>query len=207
MKKLSKKILIFDLDGVIIDSKKNMQISWTEVQKKFFLNHINFETYFKNIGKPFYEILKSLGLKNNFSSIAKVYQNTSLKNQKEITYYKNTIEVLKELKKKKFVLSILTSKDLKRTKNFLKNNLSLFKYIQCDDKRSKGKPHPDKIYKIIKLLNVKKEDCVYIGDTNVDYLTAKNSGIDFVFASWGYGKNLNYKHKCRSIRDLKKLLK
>ena len=207
MKKLSKKILIFDLDGVIIDSKKNMQISWSEVQKKFFLNHISFETCFKNIGKPFYEILKSIGLKNNFSSISKVYQNTSLKNQEEITYYKNTIEVLKEFKKKNFVLSILTSKDVKRTKNFLKNNLSLFKYIQCDDKRSKGKPYPDKIYKIIKLLNVQKEDCVYIGDTYIDYLTAKNSGIDFVFASWGYGKNLNYKYKCRSIRDLKKLLK
>ena len=102
MKKLSKKILIFDLDGVIIDSKKNMQISWTEVQKKFSLNHINFEIYFKNIGKPFYEILKSMGLKNNFSSIEKVYQNTSLRYQNEITYYKNTIEVLKELKKKKF---------------------------------------------------------------------------------------------------------
>ena len=58
MKKLKKKLLIFDLDGVLIDSKDNMKLAWTEVQKKYFLNNIAFENYFKEIGRPFIEILK-----------------------------------------------------------------------------------------------------------------------------------------------------
>ena len=38
MKKLRKKVLIFDVDGVLVDSKKNMELSWNEVQ-----NHCLFE--------------------------------------------------------------------------------------------------------------------------------------------------------------------
>ena len=34
---MSKKTFIFDLDGVLIDSKKNMQISWNRVNKKYSL--------------------------------------------------------------------------------------------------------------------------------------------------------------------------
>ena len=60
---------------------------------------------------------------------------------------------------------------------------------------------------IIKKLNVNKKDCIYIGDTHIDYLTAKNAGIDFMFAMWGYGKNYNYKHKSKSILELEKIFK
>ena len=52
-----KKILIFDLDGVLINSISNMKISWNSTSKKFDLN-INFEEYKKNIGLPFKKILK-----------------------------------------------------------------------------------------------------------------------------------------------------
>ena len=63
MKNLNKKkLLIFDLDGVIFDSKKNMELAWNETSKKYNLN-ILFPLYFKRIGIPFLEILKSLGVK------------------------------------------------------------------------------------------------------------------------------------------------
>ena len=65
MQKLSfKKNIIFDLDGVLLDSLKNMLISWNSVNKKFDLN-ISFEKYYKHIGVPFKDILKSLNIKKN----------------------------------------------------------------------------------------------------------------------------------------------
>ena len=82
----------------------------------------------------------------------------------------------------------------------------LFSIIQCPQKNLIGKPYPDQILNVIKKLNVKKKDCVYIGDTNIDYLSAKNAKIDFIFAEWGYGSNHNYKLTIKNITKLKSLL-
>ena len=60
----SKKIIIFDLDGVIIDSKNNMKISWETCCKKNNMN-ITFLSYFKFIGLPFKKILILLNIKKN----------------------------------------------------------------------------------------------------------------------------------------------
>lgn len=206
MKKLKKKLLIFDVDGVLIDSKKNMELSWKKVQHEHSLYKISFENYFKHVGKPFFVILKLIGVKTNYEKIRKTYQIESIKHQNKIRYYDKTIETLKKLKKKNYNLNIVTSKDFYRTKKFLGKNINLFNKIECDNKRTKGKPHPDKINKIIRQLKFEKEDCIYIGDTNIDYLTAKNSNIDFVFAEWGYGNKFSYKYKCKKIISLLKIL-
>ena len=202
MKKLKKKLLIFDLDGVLIDSKDNMKFAWTEVQKKYFLNNIAFENYFKEIGRPFIEILKIIGIKKNFKNISLTYKLASIKYLNKIRYFNNVLETLKLLKAKNFELSIVTSKDLKRTKKILDKNINLFTHIECDDGKSKGKPHPNKILKIIKKTQFEKSNALYVGDTNIDYLTAKNSNIDFMFIKKGYGKNFNYKYKCNTVSDL-----
>ena len=206
MTKLKKKFLIFDLDGVLIDSKKNMSLSWKKVQDKHLLHNINFNQYFKHIGRPFNDILRLIGVKKEFNKINKTYQIESIKNKNKIKFFKNTTLVLKKLKQKKYSLNILTSKDKKRTMKFLGKNVNLFNHIECDTIYTKGKPHPDKMNKIIMKSKYKKSDCVYIGDTQVDYLTAKNAKIDFIFAKWGYGKNYNYKYKCKEIKSLLKIL-
>ncbi len=202
----NKKIIIFDLDGVLFDSKKNMSISWKKVQNIHNLNNVLFEEYFKHIGKPFNEILKLIGIKKNHEKISQTYQNESSKHKSTIKYFNKTIQTLSYLKKKNYVLNIVTSKDFKRTKKFLGKKIYLFKYIECHSFKKKGKPNPQMILNIIKKNNARKSECIYIGDTQVDYQTAKNANIDFMFALWGYGKNYNYKYKCETIADLPKKL-
>ena len=74
-----KTLYLFDLDGVIIDSKENMELSWNSVNKKYKLN-ISFEKYFSLIGRDFKEILKILKIKNkNLASIEKSFKNSSIK--------------------------------------------------------------------------------------------------------------------------------
>tara|TARA_B100000575_G_scaffold279920_1_gene268813 strand:+ start:12148 stop:12771 length:624 start_codon:yes stop_codon:yes gene_type:complete len=204
---LIKKLIIFDLDGVLIDSKKNMELSWLKVQKKHNLEKIEFDEYFKHIGRPFYEILKKIGIKKNFSKIQKTYQIESINQITKISFYQKTISTLKKLKSRNFDLAIVTSKDHYRTKIFLHKYVNLFSSIEGGKKNLKGKPHPYKINKTIKLLNVSKSLCVYVGDTYIDYLTAKNSGIDFIFAKWGYGQDKNYSHVCKQISDLEQVIK
>ena len=52
-------LVVFDLDGVLLNSKQNMKISWNVVNKKYNFR-INFSNYFKHIGIPFFQILKKL---------------------------------------------------------------------------------------------------------------------------------------------------
>ena len=201
--KIQKKIIIFDIDGVLIDSKLNMKKAWGSVQKKFLLKKIKFSNYFDKIGLPFEEILKRLSIKSNHKKIKKCYDDKYLKNINLIKFYNGTYKELINLKNMNFKLCINTSKDLKRTKIILKKYKRLFRFIQCPQKNLKGKPYPDQINNVIKKLKVKKKDCIYIGDTRFDFLSAKNAKIDFLLAKWGYGINKNYK----SINNIKKIKK
>ena len=48
------------------------------------------------------------------------------------------------------------------------------------------KPAPDSVFKALKELKARKEDAVYIGDSEVDYNTALNSGLPCICVTWGF---------------------
>lgn len=48
------------------------------------------------------------------------------------------------------------------------------------------KPAPDEVYYALEKLGVSKERAVYVGDSDVDFMTAKNSGLDCISVSWGF---------------------
>ena len=200
------KLFIFDLDGVIFDTKSNMRASWNFVKKKYNLN-IKFNDYFSLIGVPFNKILKRLKIIKNKNYIAQSY---SLKSKEKISLvkiYPGVRQVLKEIKKSGKV-AVVTSKDKRRTEIFLnKFNLS-FDAVCCPQKGLKGKPDPDQILKILKKFSIKKKDCVYVGDMLIDSLAAKNAKIDFIITNYGYyPQNFKKYNKYQKINKFKDLLK
>lgn len=48
------------------------------------------------------------------------------------------------------------------------------------------KPSPDMVNAVLSVLGVEKEAAFYIGDSDVDFETAKNSSLDFIGVSWGF---------------------
>lgn len=48
------------------------------------------------------------------------------------------------------------------------------------------KPSPDMVNAALSVLGVEKESAFYIGDSDVDFETAKNSSLDFIGVSWGF---------------------
>jgi len=204
--KIKKKIVIFDVDGVLLNSKINMSKSWKSVQKEFGYKDIGFQKYFDRIGQPFEIILKQLGIENNFKNIKNSYDKESIRNKNLVKYYPGVIKELKILKSLGFVLCIVTSKDRLRTNLLISKTKKYFRLIQCPEKNLKGKPFPDQLLKVINKLKVKKKECVYIGDTNFDFLAAKRAKIDFIFATWGYSLNQKYKYSINKINDLHDIL-
>ena len=92
------KLIIFDLDGVLINSLKNMEYALKNTNKRLGLN-LKFSRYKKYIGLPFFEILRKIGVKKNFSEIEKSYKFFSKKKINKIRINKSTITEIKKLKK------------------------------------------------------------------------------------------------------------
>jgi phosphoglycolate phosphatase len=175
---------VFDLDGVIFDSKLNMSLAWKQTREKLNLKP-TFISYFKNIGKPFDQIMKSLNI-DPIPEASNCYKEHSLKYIKKIKLYHNVKKILNILKKRNIKFSIVTSKDRTRTM-FLLNKFKIYPHsIHCPRKNIPGKPNPDMLIAAIKKNRIKNLNCCYVGDTYIDYKAAKNANIDFIFAKYGY---------------------
>jgi HAD superfamily hydrolase (TIGR01549 family) len=194
---------IFDLDGVIFDSKENMFFSWNATKKKFKLKP-TFASYFKNIGKPFDEIMKSINIKPN-PRITSCYKENSLKYIKKIKLYSNVRKILQILNRRNIKFSIVTSKDRTRTK-FLLNKFKIYPHsIHCPRKNILGKPNPKLLFSAIKKNRLNDLKVCYVGDTYIDQQAAKNAGIDFILAKYGYSNKKFPKNQSsiKSFKDLK----
>lgn len=198
-----KTLFLFDLDGVIIDSKKNMELSWNSVNKKFKLN-VTFEKYFSLIGRDFKEILRKLNIKNkNLDDIEKTFKNASIKNFNKYKLFPKVKVVLRSLIRKKIKIGIVTSKDCLRTNKILKKFSLKFNEVRCSNGILAGKPNPDKIFSILKKLKINKANTIYVGDMVVDKKTAKNAGVEYIHALYGYSpKKINHKNTIQSFDEL-----
>ncbi|WP_075483190.1 HAD family hydrolase [Candidatus Pelagibacter communis] len=192
------KLIIFDLDGVLINSFTNMRIALKRLS--FYLKEkIDFNIYKENIGLPFEKIMQNMKIKGDHKKIKERYIKFSEQNLKKIKISKNNLKILRRIRKY-HKLAIFTSKDRKRTLKILKRYNLFNTYITADDVIN-GKPNPEGLLKIIKKFKVEKKNCYYVGDTIYDFYAAKNAKINYLHASWGLTKKI----KIRRIRYIKTL--
>jgi len=181
-----KKLVLFDLDGVILDSKINMELSWNEVCKEHNLS-IKFEDYFSKIGRPFKDILDILGIIEGQDDIEKTFNETSIRLLDIVTFYNGVELVLNKLSGSGIKTGIVTSKNTLKTSKILELLNFEFDIVQTPNNELQGKPEPDHILHAISELNMTAGDTLYIGDMDVDYQAAKSAKVDYIHALWGYG--------------------
>ena len=57
--------------------------------------------------------------------------------------------------------------------------------VLCADKVQRPKPHPDMLIKIMRLLKVRKEETLYVGDMTIDVLTGRGARVRTVAVATG----------------------
>ena len=197
-------LIIFDVDGVLIDSKKNMKIAWEKLCKDYKLN-ISFEEYFKHIGISFKNILNKLKIYHNQDILEKNYFKNSKKFVNSIRPYKGVNNILKLLQKK-YLLSIVTSKNKKNTKIILKKFFPKIKFslICAPTSKLKSKPNPDLFNYTFKKLKISRKSSIFIGDTIYDLKGSQKAKTNFIFAKYGYSKKkINSKYVIKNMHELK----
>ena len=201
-----KGLIIFDLDGVLLNSEKNMDYAWTKTCKKLHIS-IKFDKYKKYVGLGFFEILKKLRInKNKHLEAYKFYNLYSKNGINKMKLFPHVKKVLKKIKST-YEISLFTSKNKSRVNKILiKFNLNFSKVITLDDV-SKPKPSPEGLNKIIKCFKFKKKDIFYVGDTFHDFKAAQSANINYIHCNWGFKKLKKKIYYLNRMNDLIKLLK
>ncbi len=206
-----KMLVIFDLDGTLIDSHRAHLNAFKESMKEngIPINDKLMKRVRKEFGKPVRDIIRD-AITDDERLIDKI-----LRSRKKVLFNKEIYRIktfprvkqmLRRIRKNNTVA--LATSSSKRFVDLVLNNLGLRDYFDCvvtasDVKRCK--PDPEIIDKIVKRFKAKKEDTIFIGDTIFDYKTAKNAGVKFIGVINGDKKSklLRLKNKIESIGDLR----
>lgn len=185
-----KNVLIFDYDGVLVDSFDTFMQHFISACKEENLDKIaNKEDFLDLFENNMYESMFDLGLtKDKIIKIVYKLKDGLLKDQDKIDLFPGIKKVVRELSKsKKNKLIIVTSSETNVVKKFLKmHNIDSFEAVIGSDKEAS---------KVKKIEKIKSEfnngsKFYYIGDTKGDIIEGKNAGVKTVGVTWGWhGKN------------------
>ena len=188
-----KNTVIFDLDGTLLYTLEDIMDSVNDALNKFNLPLITIEQTLAYVGKGskvLMELATKLPAGEEFDKVFDYFINVYKNNTNQKTrLYDGLDELLIKLKKDGFKLAILSNKPNDATQAVYKQLLSKYNFdFVVGNILDKFKPKPDKscVDYCLQNLNSKPEECIYIGDSDVDMLTAIGSGLDEVGVLWGY---------------------
>lgn len=101
--------------------------------------------------------------------------------------YPGIIEMLAELSRRGKHMAVVSNKLHEATNELVHHFFG--QYIPIAIGESKGvrrKPAPDTVNEALRCLGVDKSDAVYVGDSDVDFKTAQNSGLPCISVLWGF---------------------
>lgn len=186
------KNFIFDVDRTLVDSYKpeleTLKEALSIVTKKEYSDAVMNKLTILPTDKFF----RSLGIDPESKTMTEInYYWGLLLEQRKISFFEGIKELLLEMKEKGFFLGIVTSRtkeELNEIEDLLKY-INLFNIVITSDMVTNAKPNPESLNIIINEFNLRREETIYIGDSNSDKEAAKNANISFGFANWE-NKNL-----------------
>ncbi len=185
------KTVIFDLDGTILDTLQDLKNAVNHGLNFYNLPEKDLEFVRKAIGNGTTVLIKRCTPSSlNDDERLKVFNVFKTYYLEHYADYTKPYPGIKELLEKlhdKVRLAVVSNKDNDLTNKIIRKEFgNLFNIVQGSYLDHPKKPDPYLINKIIKENSINKEDCLYIGDTNIDKESATNAGLPYLLVNYGY---------------------
>lgn len=189
-----KKLVIFDLDGTLLNTIADLAQS---------TNHALKELGYPTHESGAYKFMVGNGINKLFERALPEGQKTpeniarmrerfiayyDLHNADESSPYAHTLEVLKELQNQDIKLAVASNKYQAATEKLVSAYFPGIRFIAVLGQRDgiPVKPDPAIVNDILKVALVDKSEVLYVGDSGVDMETASNAGVESCGVTWGF---------------------
>ena len=181
-------MIVFDLDGVLVDPSRALSVAWARVSSKFGLE-IDEKLFRSWVGTPLAEVLMQLDLSDSArSEIRDLFEHEMLKQVDVVDPYPQVIEGLAELHRNSSKVAVFTSKPRLRALHACDRiGLASTLLVTPDDlPLGEAKPSPEGLFRIASLTGNSLSEIVFLGDSPADLAAARGAGVTFFHATWGF---------------------
>lgn len=189
-----KKLVIFDLDGTLLNTIADLANS-----TNYALNKLGYPTH--EVAK--YNFMVGNGINKLFERALpegeKTQENVLRVRNEFIPYYDihnaddsrpypGIPKLLQSLQSKGIRIAVASNKYQAATEKLIAHYFPEIRFTAVFGQREgiNVKPDPAIVFDILKPANIKKEDVLYVGDSGVDMQTAANAGITACGVTWGF---------------------
>ena len=203
-----KPVILFDLDGTLLDSLSDIAQCGNRALALSGLPAHTQEEYRGYIGNGARKLVERMlspadlpqHLEQVYQDYMRIYGELCAKGCKP---FPGVLEFLKKASEQGFQLAVVSNKFDLAVKGLCRD--FFFPYITTaigESPQVARKPAPDTVFAAMAELGVPAEQCICVGDSDVDLDTAKNAGIPCISVSWGFrSREFLLEHGALQIAD------
>lgn len=208
------KLIIFDLDGTLIDAYPAINRSFNYAMQKLGYPRQSDKVIRRAVGWGDENLLKPFIKDENLNKALTIYRrHHSIALLKGSRLFPKVRALLAYLKKKGYKLAVASNRPT-RFSRILIRHLKIskyFDYVLCADKLRNGKPHPEILKKILRHFLLPQGKAVYVGDMVIDAEAGRRAKISTIIVTTGSSSREEIKKERPSrivagIADLSKIL-
>jgi len=186
------KYAVFDLDGTLANTLEDLAdaVNYSLEKNGYKKHHV--DAYKQMVGSGIVNLIRAASGINVDIDVAMLKKDFDyyygIHTMDKTSEYEGGQQMLVDLQKAGVTLAVLSNKPDTFVKSILDRLFPDVTFAIAWGKKEgfEIKPNPQSLNAMLSSLGADKSDVVYVGDSNVDVLTAKNGGIDFIGCAWGF---------------------